>query len=124
MGAAPDRICTSPLVRAVQTAEILAERIGFRGPLVVTEELSPGFDRAALRKILADCEGAAEVALVGHEPDLGDLVASLLSLRSPSPLKKGGVVALRLPRPGTLDSASFLWSAAGKEVVTEPPTTP
>lgn len=119
MGAAPDCIVSSPLARALQTAEILAEGIGFRGPLVVTDKLSPGFGRAALRAILSTNAGAREIALVGHEPDFGDLVTSLLSLGEPYLLKKGEIVALKLPRRGALSPAAFLWSAAGKRVVTE-----
>jgi phosphohistidine phosphatase len=99
-GALPAFICTSPLVRAVQTAEILAGEIGFLGPLVVMDMmdmLGPGFGRAELRSVISKCAGAEEIALVGHEPDLGDLVSSLLSLSEPRPLKKGEVVALEPP---------------------------
>lgn len=116
-GAFPDVIFASPLVRALQTAEILAEGIGFRGPVIVTETLSPGFGRAGLRGVISKCKGAKEVALVGHEPDLGDLVTSLLSLSEPRSLKKGEVVALDLPQKGSLSPAMFLWSAAGKKIV-------
>lgn len=115
--AVPDRIYSSPLARALQTAEILAEGIGFRGTLVVTDKLAPGFGRAELRSVLSMCGEATEVALVGHEPDLGDLVTSLLSLREPYSLKKGEIVALELPRKGALFPAAFLWSAAGKRIV-------
>lgn len=115
-GALPDVIFSSPLVRAVQTAEILAVEIGFQGELQVTESLSPGFGRAALRSLLSKCEEAREVAIVGHEPDLGDLVNSLLPASEPRTLKKGEVVALDLPRKGALSPAVFLWSAAGKKI--------
>jgi len=114
-GALPDCICSSPLTRAVQTAEILAEEIGFRGQLIVTDKLAPGFGSAGLKYILSKCAEAKGVALVGHEPDLGDLVSSLLSLQEPFSLKKGEVVALELPRKGALSPAVFLWSAAGKK---------
>jgi phosphohistidine phosphatase len=93
--------------------------IGLQGPLIVSDKLAPGFGRAALRAILSKCAEAKEVALVGHEPDLGDLVTSLLSLREPYPLKKGEAVALELPRGGSLSPAKFLWSAAGKRIVTK-----
>jgi phosphohistidine phosphatase len=116
-GAIPDCILSSPLIRAVQTADILAEEIGFRGPLIVTDKLAPGFGRAGLRVILSKCADAKEVALVGHEPDLGDLVTSLLSLKEPYTLKKGEAVALNLPGGGALSPADFLWSAAGKKIV-------
>ena len=116
-GGLPDRIFSSPLARALQTAEILAEGIGYRGTLVVTDKLAPGFGRAELKALLSGCEGAKEVALVGHEPDLGDLVTSLLSRRDPFSLKKGEIVALELPRTGARSPAAFLWSAAGKRAV-------
>jgi phosphohistidine phosphatase len=119
MGALPDRILSSPLVRALQTAEILAEAAGYTGSLIVTDRLAPGFGRPALRAVLAKCADAEEVVLVGHEPDLGDLVASLLAVREPRPLKKGEAVALRLPGRGALSPAEFLWSVAGKAIVTE-----
>jgi phosphohistidine phosphatase len=117
MDALPDCICSSPLVRAVQTAEILAEGIGFRDPLIVTDKLAPGFGRADLRSVLAKCEGSKGVAFVGHEPDLGDLVTSLLALPEPRSLKKGEIVALKLPQGGSLSPAVFLWSIAGKTIV-------
>ena len=117
MEALPDIIFSSPLARALQTAEILAEGIGFRGTLIVTDKLAPGFGRAGLKAILSKCTDAKEVALVGHEPDLGGLVTSLVSLREPYSLKKGEVAALKLPRTGALSPAAFLWSAAGKRVV-------
>ena len=47
-GTMPDAIITSPLVRAVQTAEILSEALAFEGRLVVSTELAPGFDVAKL----------------------------------------------------------------------------
>ena len=48
-GIVPDAIITSPLVRAVQTAEILSEALAFEGKLVVSSELAPSFDPAKLR---------------------------------------------------------------------------
>jgi phosphohistidine phosphatase SixA len=37
-------VFSSPLVRAVKTAEILTERLNYDGTVVVAKELSPGFD--------------------------------------------------------------------------------
>ena len=79
-GAAPGVIFTSPLLRSVQTAEILAERLKHRGAVVVSNELSPGFDLRALRALLADAGNPAEAAFVGHEPDLGYIAAALISV--------------------------------------------
>lgn len=116
-GASLDLILTSPLVRAVQTAEILAERMGFRGEVRVSGDLSPGFSLPGLRRILSDLPPVQEVALVGHDPDLSDLLASLLSLSAEFRLKKGAAVALKIDSARLTDSAEFLWMALGRRRV-------
>ncbi len=79
-GEQPAHIVTSPLVRAVQTAEIvaLATRLGERdGTVEVRRAVAPGGDAVRLVHQLAS-EGRKRVMLVGHEPDLSALVASLV----------------------------------------------
>jgi phosphohistidine phosphatase len=108
-GAMPDAIVTSPLVRAVQTAEILAQGLAFKGKLVVSAELAPGFDVAKLHRILASFKKTSGLALVGHEPDLGEVAGTLLKLGRPFPLKKGMVVALKIPTAKQDTQASLKW---------------
>ena len=120
-GIAPEVIFTSPLLRAVQTAEILAERLKHEGPVVVANELSPGFDDRALRSLLAGAGNLAEAAFVGHEPDLGDLAALLLSLRGGFPLRKGAVVALEVEGTARKGCGKFLWMEDGKGTATRLP---
>ena len=95
-GIIPDCIMTSPLVRCVQTADILAEALTFSGELMVSRDLAPGFDLQGLFRIIASCAGAQKIAIIGHEPDLGILVEALLKLEGSFSLKKGMVVALDL----------------------------
>ena len=123
-GIAPEIIFTSPLLRAVQTAEILAERLKHEGAVVVANELSPGFDDRALRSLLAGAGNPAEAAFVGHEPDLGDLAATLLSLRGDFPLRKGAVVALEVEGSAQRGSGKFLWLEDGKGTATRLPGAP
>jgi phosphohistidine phosphatase len=113
-GFAPDVILTSPLLRAVQTAEILAERLKHEGPVVVAKELSPGFDLPALRSLLAEAGNPREAAFVGHEPDLGTLAAMLLDVPGGFPLRKGAVLALEADGSVRKGSAKFLWMEDGK----------
>ncbi|HZL97496.1 MAG TPA: histidine phosphatase family protein [Terriglobales bacterium] len=120
-GAAPDVVFSSPLVRAVQTAEILAERLDLSGPVVVTRELSPGFDLRALRVLLSGAESAAEAAFVGHEPDLGLLAAALLAVPGGFPLRKGAVLALEADGSARKGTAKFLWMEDGKGTATRLP---
>jgi phosphohistidine phosphatase len=98
-----DRIVTSPLTRAVQTAQILQQVFGSSEP-EPDEALAPG---AALlevcRTLAADADHA--LAVVGHEPDLGRL-CSLLLTGEPGDLmdlKKSGAVLIHSDAPGTGD---------------------
>jgi len=106
-----DLIVTSPLIRAVQTADILAEALKYEGDLLVSPELSPGFSREGLLRLVTESSSARRLAIVGHEPDLGDVTASLFSLNGSLTLKKGMVVAMEWDpaAPGT--AARFLWAA-------------
>ena len=108
----PDLIITSPLVRAVQTADILAETLRFSGEVTVHPPLAAGFGLARLRELLEQVAPAKEVVLVGHEPDLGHLTGELLDL-SPCNLKKGGVVSLKLKPQQEEYQAILLWLVSG-----------
>ncbi|HSQ15187.1 MAG TPA: hypothetical protein VLQ94_02635, partial [Candidatus Binatia bacterium] len=70
------------------------------------------------RSLLAKAGNPAEAALVGHEPDLGDLAARLLGLPGGFPLRKGAVVALEADRGVSRGAATFLWRTDGKGTVT------
>src|SRR6267142_3414339 len=77
LGRKLDLILTSPLVRAVQTAEILARETE-PGEVAVLAELDPKFDVEAVRNAIASRAGKAEaVAIVGHEPQLSSVLAAL-----------------------------------------------
>ena len=77
LGRRLDLILTSPLVRAVQTAEILAGAAD-HGEVAVLAELDPKFDVEAVRNAIASRAGKAEaVAIVGHEPQLSSVLAAL-----------------------------------------------
>lgn len=77
---APRLILTSPLVRAVQTAEIVHATCSVEAPLETRRELSMGGRGLDLVKELA-AEGTKRVMLVGHQPDLSDLVSDVANFR-------------------------------------------
>ncbi len=101
---APLSIVTSPLVRAVQTAEIVASVTsqGDRGATVETRrEMSPSGEASVLVRWLA-AEGRKRVMVVGHEPDLSELVSALLGDTSfRRSFDKAMVVGLHVP--GSVD---------------------
>jgi phosphohistidine phosphatase len=95
----PLHIVTSPLVRAVQTAEIVAVASKLRdreGTVAVRRELSPGGGggRALVASLAA--AGSKRVMLVGHEPDLSELVAALSPTTVLSSFDKAMVVGLHV----------------------------
>ncbi|KAB0670132.1 phosphohistidine phosphatase SixA [Oryzomonas sagensis] len=121
-GHKPRLILSSPLVRAVQTAEIAAQQACRKNRTVIAEPLQPDGDLEVLTRHILQQKDAKRVMVVGHEPLLGSLVASLLGSPTPVALKKGGCVALELgidKGGATLKkAATFLWSIApGKKVV-------
>ncbi|HTR22118.1 MAG TPA: histidine phosphatase family protein [Gemmatimonadales bacterium] len=93
-----DLLATSPLTRAVQTAEILADE--YDGPAPVqTPTLAPAQPLATLADWLDRERRREVVALVGHEPGLSRAVSWLLSGgdRSFVELKKGAACLLEFP---------------------------
>ena len=107
----PDVLLTSPLVRARDTAEIVAA--AFKR---VTPRIEPALGQddvdvlvTALKKYRPD----ATVALVGHEPTLSGLLAHLLGMHQGDDrfaFKKGGAALVHLPEgrpcPGSCSGSS------------------
>lgn len=95
-----DAVLYSPKVRAAQTAELAAEAWDEdeRERLTVHEPLAGGFEAAQAIDTLNGTGADGRVLLVGHEPDLSLLAASLTGARLD--LKKGGLAVLRLEGAG------------------------
>ncbi len=74
---APARLFSSPLVRACETAEILAGELGGL-EIELTDALAPGVDERTLTR-LVDAAAGEDVMLVGHEPDLSEMLAYWLT---------------------------------------------
>ena len=86
-----DEIFTSPLVRAEQTATLLAHGLASTASVKTLEALAPGHTPSAVMGELSRCAKRRRIALVGHEPGLGELAAHLLGSPRALPFKKGGV---------------------------------
>lgn len=87
-----DWIVTSPLVRAVETAQIVAESFETKAPVDFCDGLRPGEAAEKLLSFLAKQPERRRVLLVGHEPDLSSLAARLIGAGPDANLvlKKGG----------------------------------
>lgn len=106
-----DVLATSPLLRAVQTAEILQRGYGVR-PIEI-KPLLPAATPGALSKWCRERGDDGCIALVGHEPGLSAWVSELLTGQSGPilQLKKGSACLIEVDfgAPGSQPSAMLLW---------------
>jgi phosphohistidine phosphatase len=99
----PERVVTSPLPRAQRTAEIVVARLGRPDALAIDEVLRPGSPAGAIRAWLV-AQPDADLMLVGHNPNLTELLLVLIGLPEDSPaieLKKAGAACLERGEGGT-----------------------
>jgi phosphohistidine phosphatase len=102
----------------VQTADILAEKISYIGSLIPAGELAPGFDIDALTRLITAYKSVTELVLVGHEPDLGAIISTLLSLPEGFTLPKGSAVKICVDPEAPTSNASFKWMLSGRKLIT------
>ena len=91
VGVGFDQIVTSPLVRTRQTADVFAEELETHPPVVTSDALAPAGTPPSVIQEITKHVRKARVALVGHEPNLGELAAQLIGARNPLEFKKGGI---------------------------------
>ena len=98
-----ERVASSPLVRAIETAEIVAEGFGLDEEVDVVRALAPGAGPDAVLAALGGMGRVGGIVLVGHEPDLAELASTLLT-GTPGLLHMGfrkaglaGIVVASLP---------------------------
>jgi phosphohistidine phosphatase len=91
LGVAFDHIITSPLVRTRQTADIFAESLKGRPSVSSSDALAPAGTSTAVIQELAKHMRKGRIAVVGHEPNLGELAGRLIGARMPLEFKKGAI---------------------------------
>ncbi len=107
LGVVFDQVVTSPLVRTRQTAEIFADGAGAKAPIALADALAPGGTTAQAIEELGKYSRRRRIAIVGHEPTIGELAAKLVGARAALEFKKGAICRIdveTLPpaRPGHL----------------------
>jgi phosphohistidine phosphatase len=91
LGVAFDHIITSPLVRTKQTADIFAETLKSKPSVSQSDALAPAGTSTAVVQELAKHMRKGRIALVGHEPNIGELAGRLIGARMPFEFKKGAI---------------------------------
>jgi phosphohistidine phosphatase len=109
IGAIFEQIVSSPLVRTRQTADVFAETLKNKPPVATSDALAPAGTPAAVIQEIAKHVRKAKVALVGHEPNLGELAAQLIGARTALEFKKGGVCRIDFDVLPPKGQGSLIW---------------
>jgi phosphohistidine phosphatase len=102
-----DAILTSPLARARQTADIVAEALNAKDKLLYESRLGIGFDSDQLADILRDHAGAEALMLIGHEPSFSETISALIG-GGRIVCRKGGLACVKLGDRTSL-KGELLW---------------
>ena len=107
----PDRVLSSPLVRARETAAIVAKVLGVSEKLECSDLLAPGSLFSGLVQDLRSREVIENILLVGHEPFLGCLIGYWTNGRNEAfaPLKKSGLCKLEVESVRNGRCAELKW---------------
>jgi phosphohistidine phosphatase len=113
-----DAILTSPLLRAAETAELVADEYASNPPPQILPALSPGIPPREAVGALNPFARHSKVLMVGHEPQLSKLLALLLTSNGAFTvrLKKGACVALELPKAIEPGAAELLWMLTQRQL--------
>ncbi len=115
-GLAPELIATSPMVRCVETARVLAEGVAGDAEVIARDELLPG---GSLAELLAwtvrQSARHEQIAWVGHAPDVSQQAAALLGQGDGGiRFGKGAIAAIRFEGPPQLGGGQLRWLVTAK----------
>jgi phosphohistidine phosphatase len=112
-------VLTSPLVRTVQTAQILSLALKHEGLLKAHRSLLPDMPVGTIEPVLQEHAGDSLV-LVGHQPSMGAMAAHFLGMQSfPKPVAPGTVIGLERPDGPSPEPAKLLFYAAPGQAILE-----
>jgi phosphohistidine phosphatase len=109
-GVAPTAILTSPLVRAVETAEIAAEELNFPGELIRTDCLVPDADPRQVWEEIRLYRDEAQLLLASHNPLCASLAGFLLGTPGLAvDYRKGAMMRVDMGTFGTEPRGVLRW---------------
>jgi phosphohistidine phosphatase len=101
-------VFSSPFLRALATAQLLADTLG-EPQFETLEALGAGGPSRPVLAALEKLQPDLVVALVGHEPDLGILAARLIGASSPLALKKSGACCIEFDAAPAIGQGTLRW---------------
>ncbi len=119
-----DHVVHSPLLRAVQTAEILSAELGHDGPTEMRHEIAMPPSLSSVIDLATNVPaGTHGVAIVGHEPTLSSVVQRLLGERSYwGGFRTGAIARFDFDRSNPNDQWTFRWQIRpdGSSLIEDP----
>lgn len=112
----PDAILSSPRIRALETARLVAAALGI--DVVVVEALGEPLDLDAVEELLRRAGDPLRPMLVGHDPDFSVLAAELIGV-SELPLRKATLARIDVPRPLRAGSGVLRWLVPPDLLITD-----
>lgn len=111
IGPALDRIISSPYVRAVETAEVMARILGYENDILTDQRLTPGGNYRGLSDLLAENDDAERILITGHEPSMSDFISGLCADGNLTiDVKKASITAVEIFRLRPRASGVLHWS--------------
>ncbi len=106
-----DEVVSSPLKRSVQTAQLVATETGYERPIVLSDALAPEATFADFKQLVAQNQGAENLLVVGHSPNIQNFLGGLLVSREDGlrpamiRLRKGSIARVSMSKgPAMLTS--------------------
>lgn len=114
-GVSPSLILSSPLRRALETAEIAARELGYEGKLVRTPALTPESSPQHVWDAIREHRDESAILLAGHEPLFSATVAFLLgSTHAMVHFRKGALARIDVQSTGPTPSGVLQWLLTAK----------
>jgi phosphohistidine phosphatase len=114
LGVVLDVVLSSPLVRARQTGELVSAALVSRPSLVTVDSLTPDANYGAIIGDLEKHARKTHIALVGHEPAIGELAARLIGSRHALEFKKGAVCRIDVEELPPVGPGDLRWMLTPK----------
>jgi len=114
-GVSPSLILSSPLKRAVETAEIAARELGYEGKIVRSDSLTPDSSPSEVWTEIRTHRDEKAILLAGHEPLFSATVAWMLgSSHAMVEFKKGALVRVDVSSLGAEPKGVLQWMLTAK----------
>ncbi len=112
-----DIVASSPLIRASETAGIVARFLDSKDRIVIWPDLAPGGDLDSVCLNAAQ-SGVTALLIVGHEPEMSDLVGKIISPGGTASIifTKGGLAKIRNFSFHRQPSGFLQWLLTAKQI--------